>query len=54
LLAVDDLKNTDIDELMKIMAPHNPVERIAYRRQFSKFTTHKPEFVAIKGSKLVG
>lgn len=39
---------------MGVLAPNNPVERIAYRKQFAKFTTHKPEFVKIKGSNLIG
>ena len=43
-----------VDELLAVLSPDNPVERIAYRRAFSKFTTNKQEFVKIKRGELTG
>ena len=54
LLGTEDLSKVDIDSLMMCLNPDNPVERIAYRRQFSQYTTNKKDFVKIKGNALVG
>ena len=37
-----------IDELLDCLNPENSIERIAYRKEVAKGTTHKPEFLRLK------